>query len=1456
MELGCVVLASCNASRALSNRAVGRRLDEEIATPRLFDQLRGGHISGSMDLFARHAASVFRRPVPEEARSAWLGHIPFARWVIAAHKPTRFVELGTHTGASYLAFCQAVVDDALRTECTAIDTWLGDEHAGEYGDDIYREFRNRNARYSTFSRALRMTFDEALAEFPDGSVDLLHIDGLHTYAASKHDFESWLPKLSNRALVLFHDIAEKKSDFGVWRLWQELERNYPSFAFTHEHGLGVLGVGRNLPVDVVRLFELDANAAAEFRRAFEVVGVPISESAERKRRNDVYERKVDEAKGLRDAERRAKDSAVAKVADLQASNQVLANTIAQLTVEKSKIESDRQELALINANVEERNRKSAEYVAFLESKGDHLESENREFEEKVQWLRGKVETTTKTVGQLSRRNRQLAAELAALRQSRTWRTGSAVLAPFRMLRKLRTLGRLAVAFTQISLGGGFDAPWYARRYRGGRGRKAANLWHYVRFGHRQGWDPAPDFSTKHYVRVHAEQMPAGVNPLAHYLTRGAAMGWSPKPGFDARDRRGEDALRRRLTRQSRRGGPRGLEFDFTVLMPFFNEAAVMATAIESVRAQKYPRWNLILIDDGSDDGSSDIAANFAAQDDRIQVITGDHGGASKARNLGIAAAAGSHIAYLDADNFWEPDFLLLVSSFLAESGATSIYSGQIVKNDEGEQIGYRGRPFDWEACAQSNHVDLNCFVHSTELVRERGGFDETLKRYVDWDLVLRLTHEQPVGFLALPLSVYFEHGGLNRISKRHFSAYRSIVVAKQESVRARQYRASAVAVKLDIAIKVAAPSAKKLAWGDYHFARSLADSLQAFGHRVRVDCGEFWESKPAQVVIVIRGLREYQKQSGELVVLWSISHPDQLSFEEIDSADLFYVASDSTKALFESATMTAPKTLLQATDSTKFHSGAGMQERSGFAFVGNTRKVFREVVRWAVELKLPLRLIGQGWRDYVPRSAIEAELVANDRLPQVYGSAEVVLNDHWESMREYGYISNRVFDAVACGAMVISDDIPTIGRVFGGMVKTASTLEEFAAAAHELDSVTDAERTAASANITNAHSFYARARFILRDVYALLGMPEMASEPAGDLVPQFGGLLGAARPIVTALARHGVSYPTSSAYIRLVSPFTTESAIDKVDFRLARAADWSNAAVGDVVLVQRTALDSLGDAQKLVDVVRARGAKLLVDTDDDFLSIRDGHPQQELYEPLVDAHTFLVREADQNWFSTERLDDAYRAFTPSRRVLRNSIDQRVWRNYREPVLANPDPEQALRVLYMGTRTHRADLEMVLPALDMVHNARPGGIQLTLVGIGDDLPDRPYFDVVGPGTKNSAYPRFARWLRGQGPFDVGIAPLQDTPFNRGKSDLKLLEYGALGIAPLYSRVGDYADTADSTDLGMPVSNIASVWYDALVRLIDDREAARRMGAEARQYAFENRSVAKTSRSIVELINELV
>lgn len=194
--------------------------------------------------------------------TAWMTHVPFAFWLIEAASPRLLVELGTHNGVSFCAFCQQVAQSNLETMCYAVDTWKGDDQAGHYEESTYTDLAAYvHSQYKPFAHLVRSTFDEALPLYTDGSIDLLHIDGFHSYEAMTHDFASWLPKMSPRGIVLMHDINVRKEGYGGVRVWEEIKERFATFSFTHGFGLGVVLVGNEIPEQVSKLVEYGRSPA-------------------------------------------------------------------------------------------------------------------------------------------------------------------------------------------------------------------------------------------------------------------------------------------------------------------------------------------------------------------------------------------------------------------------------------------------------------------------------------------------------------------------------------------------------------------------------------------------------------------------------------------------------------------------------------------------------------------------------------------------------------------------------------------------------------------------------------------------------------------------------------------------------------------------------------------------------------------------------------------------------------------------------------------------------------------------------------------------------------------------------------------------------------------------------------------------------------------------------------------
>ena len=185
-----------------------------------------------------------------EAPSSWWEHVPIAHALTEILQPAVIVELGTHYGVSFFSFCEAAELYSKDTYVYAVDTWEGDIQAGYYADDVYKSVSvYRDKFYSQRSQLLRCTFDEASTLFAEQSIDILHIDGLHTYEAVSHDFNIWISKVKEEGTIIFHDWNVKRGDFGVWKFWDEIKKdtNYRCLEIANGYGLGIATKSKTKP---------------------------------------------------------------------------------------------------------------------------------------------------------------------------------------------------------------------------------------------------------------------------------------------------------------------------------------------------------------------------------------------------------------------------------------------------------------------------------------------------------------------------------------------------------------------------------------------------------------------------------------------------------------------------------------------------------------------------------------------------------------------------------------------------------------------------------------------------------------------------------------------------------------------------------------------------------------------------------------------------------------------------------------------------------------------------------------------------------------------------------------------------------------------------------------------------------------------------------------------------------
>ena len=203
----------------------------------------------------------------------------------------------------------------------------------------------------------------------------------------------------------------------------------------------------------------------------------------------------------------------------------------------------------------------------------------------------------------------------------------------------------------------------------------------------------------------------------------------------------------------------------SIIMPVYNREDIVETAINSILKQSYTNFELIIVDDGSVDNTINIIKNIS--DKRVKLIECEKNqGSSAARNIGLKHAIGKYICYLDSDNEWEYNYIdVVVGAFLELPDADAIYSGQLLYNNIGDELlAVRFGSLNESFLMNGNYIDLNCFAHKIEVYEEIGGFDESLKRLVDWDFILRTNNYFNLYSIPVLKSKYYFNAAKNRIS--------------------------------------------------------------------------------------------------------------------------------------------------------------------------------------------------------------------------------------------------------------------------------------------------------------------------------------------------------------------------------------------------------------------------------------------------------------------------------------------------------------------------------------------------------------------------------------------------------------------------------------------------------------------------------------------------------------------
>lgn len=504
-------------------------------------------------------------------------------------------------------------------------------------------------------------------------------------------------------------------------------------------------------------------------------------------------------------------------ADLASDKKKLEGEKAGLASDKKKLESKVFELnCIIGSNTKKYNDFKYESAKKNEQLEKEIENKNKEIEKKIKEL--------ESANAVIRSDREIAGSILSAGS----RTGGRYAAACALKHGFFAARTNAAAIKIIRKNGGFDALYYCRKYGDVAESGMDPLLHYIWYGGYEGRNPSESFDSAKYLAAYEDVKKSGVNPFAHYVVFGKDEGRkagnkevnkkvkgerkNKKKNINVKDKSlpmlssrdllevfqefyNYSALQPKLFPQKifehqqveyyMNVTEKTLEEMYTnmdqeikvsIIMPTYNRALVIGQAIESVQKQSYTNWELIIIDDNSDDNTEEVVSKYCTEDSRVIFIKNNKKkGVCGARNTGLEHSKGEYIAYLDTDNDWKDDYLLLmVQTLKLNRHYASIYCAQAVYLYENNRPCFqhlRFGAYNHSVIKNKNYIDMNCYMHKYSLYKQYGGFSENLTRFVDWELIHRYSYYGYPYELPCCLSNYYHDKADNQITEKSIESY-------------------------------------------------------------------------------------------------------------------------------------------------------------------------------------------------------------------------------------------------------------------------------------------------------------------------------------------------------------------------------------------------------------------------------------------------------------------------------------------------------------------------------------------------------------------------------------------------------------------------------------------------------------------------------------------------------------
>jgi GT2 family glycosyltransferase/glycosyltransferase involved in cell wall biosynthesis len=328
----------------------------------------------------------------------------------------------------------------------------------------------------------------------------------------------------------------------------------------------------------------------------------------------------------------------------------------------------------------------------------------------------------------------------------------------------------------------------------------------------------------------------------------------------------------------------------------------------------------------------------------------------------------------------------------------------------------------------------------------------------------------------------------------------------------------------------------------------------------------------------------------------------------------------------------------------------------------------------------------------------------------------------------------------------------------------------------------------------------------------------------------------------------------SCGYIRSYLPLTHSEMVDSVKLTVISAATALTLKT-DVLLIQRTTVADIEEGRALIRHCERESIRIIYETDDDLFHMDASHEENSYYAARIAAAELIARHASLVLVSTKYLKHQVAHLNKDVRVVSNALDEGVWfggshdkSSGKKAARAGSEP---VRILYMGTMTHSQDLDLLEEPFRILKAEFGEALQFEIIGITADGRDRNWLHTIPvPGICGHSYPLFAEWIRGENRWSFGVAPLVDNPFNRSKSYIKYLDYGALGLAGIYPKIGVFEDVVRDGETGLLVED-PEAWYDAMRLLITDHKLRQKMGEAAYLDVLSNHTIATQANQLRKL-----